>query len=507
MSISETDQARWKAPAGDGEIVVWPEPKALVDSIRDNQRLLNGTHSVRVANVPLTDLRRAFRGWIGHRDHGQPLIATGHQLGLHHPGVWAKNVLIHELATAVGGQAYHVAVDTDGPKHLHLRWPGESWPITDDPRLVGADWAGLLQSPTPGHVQAMTTAFEAASRAWKFHSLLPEFLAALRRLTLESAQLTAAVTNAVHEVEWQLGLRHHALLASPIWQSPAYLAFAHHILANADSFANAYNAALHEYRRGNGVGNPGRPWPDLRVAPDEIEVPFWIDSLQAEARTRGSVMRRDGRFAIRAGGGDIFTLDPAAEGIAAADRLARFLSDHAIRLSPRAMTLTCFLRLFMADQFVHGIGGARYDQVTDQVIERWFGLRAPAFSVTTATLLFPAAAGADRVDLHAVAQEGRRLRHGSDLPWKRETVAQIESLPRRSAERSRAYYQMHSMLDEVRHRCDYQQWQRRYEQARALAQRQEALGDRELFFAIQPEDRLKKLIAKYHDAVARATGR
>lgn len=171
------------------------------------------------------------------------------------------------------------------------------------------------------------------------------------------------------------------------------------------------------------------------------------------------------------------------------------------------MTLTCFLRLFMADQFVHGIGGARYDQVTDRVIERWFGLRAPAFAVTTATLLFPTVSGEDRVDLHAVAQEGRRLRHGSGVQRKRELVAQIASLPRKSAERSRVYYQMHSMLDSLNQRTEHQRWQRRYEEAKALAQRQAAMNDRELFFAIQPEERLQMLIAKYHHAVTRATSR
>jgi hypothetical protein len=509
MSISDTDQRQWKAPTGDGEIVVWPEPQALVESVRENQRLLNGAHSARIANVPLPELRRDPRAWVGHRESQQPLIMTAHQIELHHPGVWAKNVLIHELASAVGGMAYHVAVDTDAPKHLHLRWPDGSWPITDDPRLVGVPWLGLLRSPTPGHMQAMANAFEVASGEWSFTPLVSEYLTVLSRLTPESADLTYPLTTAEDVVQRKLGLRYHTLLASSaIWGSSVYLAFAHHILANADSFAHAYNRALHEYRRTNRIRNTGRPWPDLNVTADEVEVPFWIDSLRAEKRTRGHVVRRDGRFAIRADDRDIFSVDPAAEGLAAGAALAKFLSDRAMRLSPRAMTLTCFLRLFMADQFVHGIGGARYDQVTDQVIERWFGLRAPAFSVTTATLLFPAAAGEDRVDVRAVAREGRRLRHASDAPWKRQMASQIASLPRQSAERSRVYYEMHSMLDDdSNRRAEYQQWQQRYEHARALAQRQEALSDRELFFAIQPPERLKSLIEKYHHTVTRAVAK
>ena len=44
-----------------------------------------------------------------------------------------------------------VAVDTDAPKHLVLRFPGFSEPFTDDPALLDAHWADLLSPPTPAH--------------------------------------------------------------------------------------------------------------------------------------------------------------------------------------------------------------------------------------------------------------------------------------------------------------------------------------------------------------------
>jgi hypothetical protein len=506
MTIPPSEQAQWKAPAADGEILIWPEPRSLVSSVRENQKLLSDAGPIRIANIPLPELRRSLRHWIGHSDDAQPIVAMGHQIELYHPGVWAKNVLIHELAGATGGQAYHVAVETDAPKHLHLRWPGASLPITDDPRLARADWAGLLQAPTPQHLSRLASAFDAASRGWGFEPLVEPFLSALRRLSLESPALTPSLTNAIHEVEWQVGLRHHTLLASPLWGSHAYLAFVHHILANATSFAGAYNTALADYRRENDISNVGRPWPDLRVTADECEVPFWIDSLERETRTRGRVVPRDGGFTLAAGGSEPFAFDPRADGHAASDRLARFLTENTLRLSPRALTLTCFLRLFLADQFVHGIGGARYDQITDRVIEKWIGLRPPAYSVTTATLLFPGALGVERVDVDALSLEGRRLRHGDGLPRKAELVRRIASLPRGSVERSRLYYEMHSMLGALENQPPYQRWQQRYESAREQARHEEMVSDRELFFAIQPAERLTELVEKYHVAVARGAG-
>ncbi len=50
---------------------------------------------------------------------------------------------------------------------------------------------------------------------------------------------------------------------------------------------------------------------------------------------------------------------------------------------------TLWARLLLGDLFVHGIGGAKYDQVTDVLIERFFGLSPPGFMVLSATLLLP----------------------------------------------------------------------------------------------------------------------
>src|SRR5438105_2877858 len=93
------------------------------------------------------------------RERRRPLLgaslAPGHQTELSHPGVWVKNALIDAAARKLGGQAYHVAVDTDAPKHLSLRWPGSSMPITDDPALTSAAWSGLVDAPSPAHLDQL----------------------------------------------------------------------------------------------------------------------------------------------------------------------------------------------------------------------------------------------------------------------------------------------------------------------------------------------------------------
>ena len=60
----------------------------------------------------------------------------------------------------------------------------------------------------------------------------------------------------------------------------------------------------------------------------------------------------------------------------AVDQLAE-LAGRGIRIRTRALVTTLFARLLLGDLFLHGIGGAKYDQVTDAIIERFFGLKPP----------------------------------------------------------------------------------------------------------------------------------
>jgi hypothetical protein len=359
----------------------------------------------------------------------------------------------------------------------------------------------LLEAPTPAHLKDLEAAFKQAQATWPFQSLLGDFLDIMRHLGLESSNLTWVLTNAVHQLDWNLGLRYHAMLTSPIWLSPAYLLFVYHVLARADSFATTYNQTLQEFRRENRIRHMGRPWPDLKVSANECEVPFWLDCLDTARRERARVVRHGAAWQLRLPDGEALELDASADGWTAANRLGRFLMAGRARLSPRALTLTAFFRLAIVDQFVHGIGGARYDHVTDQVIARWFGIEPPKFSVTTATLWFPMAVNHRRLDVHPLLVEGRRIHHDWLGDEKRRMVRQIAMLPRKSEQRRRLFYQMHKQLAAVVDKPLYTDWEHRLEDAWRTARQQQEIFDRELFYAIQPESRLKELISRYRDCL------
>ena len=107
MALATEPHAQWKAPAEDGGIILWPQADALLAQTRENHERLSAADGVLIQNLPLSELRRRQRQWMGHDDH-RPLIATGHQIELLHPGVWAKDVLIDALARRLEGDAYQI---------------------------------------------------------------------------------------------------------------------------------------------------------------------------------------------------------------------------------------------------------------------------------------------------------------------------------------------------------------------------------------------------------------
>jgi hypothetical protein len=491
----------WKAPSEDGASLIWPAPAQLLQETRENFERLRRADDVQIQNAPLPVLRKLARQSIGH-DAAVPMIGTGHQTELHHPGVWAKNPLMAMIADRIGGHAYHLAVDTDAPKHLSLRWPGRSLPLTDDPAVGAAAWSGLLAPPSPPwQIHLQQTARE--DRTLSYQPVLFYFLDAITRTASKHRNLDSVLSQSMHSVDRSLGLDYRTLVASEIWQSQTYLAFAHHIISRALAFTIDYNAALADYRRRTGTRSAMRPMPDLFVGGEAIEVPFWLDDLATGTRTRPSVFADGDGFRLQLIDGQEFVFNPHTTADTAAAHLADFLNQSRHRLSPRALMLTMFVRLFLVDQFVHGIGGGRYDQVADQIIRTHFDFDPPTFSVTTATLYFPGAASRERVCMPCLLREGHLLRHAVLGPSKMERIAQIAALPRRSKARGEAFAQLHSARQAaVATDPAVRKWERVMSEAHVRLQEEQTIFDRELFYAVQTRERLEKLVGHYREAFA-----
>ena len=494
MTSSAAAYPDWKAPAAEGEILLWPQAGQIVADAADNHRRLASESKAAIQNVPLHEARRRMREAAGIQADERALF-SGHQTELYHPGVWAKDALTTAAAQATdGARAWHLAVDTDRPKHLDLRWPEGSTPITDDPGIGSAEWSGLLHAPTTDYERQLQTTFSAAARKWDFRPASLQL-----GFSLAEGSLSQSLTVAIAGLDRALGLKCEYAMASSLFATEPYLLLAAHLLGRAAEVAGAYNAALANYRKAHRIRTASRPMPDLSVAADKIESPFWLDDLVTGRRERAAVRRIEGKWSMELGGERI-AFDASADGWQAAAALKQFLAHRQLRLSPRALTLTLFARLLLADQFVHGIGGGRYDQVTDRLIADLFGIEPPKFSVTTATLYFPGAASERRVCLPCLKQEGHRIEHSLLGAEKMEMVRAIEAQPRYSIARRTIFSRMHTRLRAaaVEHPA-MMQWRQRFESGKRRRELEESIFDRELFFGVQPVARLQGLVEQYRE--------
>ena len=188
-----------------------------------------------------------------------------------------------------------------------------------------------------------------------------------------------------------------------------------------------------------------------------------------------------------------------------------FPTGHDIpELRPRALTLTLFARLFLGDFFIHGIGGGKYDEVTDTIIRNFYSIEPPAFQVLSATVHLPLPTFlitvTDVLDL-------RRLKR--DLHWnpqrhlaKSDTeLADVQSLvnrhhqlvmnePDNRQERYRAFREISDQLrPHVEARLtDTREWLTRAEQE---ATANTALLRRDFAWVLYPEEMLRAIMQQF----------
>jgi hypothetical protein len=145
---------------------------------------------------------------------------------------------------------------------------------------------------------------------------------------------------------------------------------------------------VHDYRRAHGLRNRNQPVPDLARDGDWLEAPLWAWRAGQGQRGRLMVRRADDGLRLRVSGEEWPTLPHAGDAGRLVAALAG-LEGQGLKLRFRALTNTLFARLFVCDLFLHGIGGGKYDELTDAIVRRYYGAEPPHYLVLSGTLLLP----------------------------------------------------------------------------------------------------------------------
>jgi hypothetical protein len=397
----------FRAPQGDGEILCIPSESELPELVvRNRQRpeLVEtewfGRSLGEIAQAARGELLKAAVVYTSQYadvdivpSAGQPLIVTGHQAELFHPGVWLKNFFAARLAHECRGTALNLIIDSDLCRGTAIRIPRGT---ENDAyfETISYDRA-LAEMPFEERVIADPEEWESfGSRVTSAlhrrvdNPLIKDWWPTVVTTSRREANLGLAFSQARHQRELYWGSRGLELPQSWICRSEAFRLFALQLFMRAAEFRDAHNRALADYREAHKLKNHAQPMPNLADKGGWTETPFWLWNSQNPQR-RGVYVKRTGSKLEISDLGDqrlVVSLDADS----ALEKLAAW-EGQGIKLRTRALATTLFARLVLADVFIHGIGGAKYDQVTDHICELFFGFSLPRYATVSGTLRLPLA--------------------------------------------------------------------------------------------------------------------
>ena len=433
--------------------------------IRENQRLTRSGKSalssigLRAREQMMADAKRyttAYRetDWVderlGARDVSDvPIIMAGHQPTIFHPGVWFKNFTLDHLAKQNGAIPVNLVIDNDVSTSSSLRVPS----IDSTARAIASTSLGgpILTPggpiPLPGRPILRTVPYDRTvgrvpheqtviRDREQFDSFDEAIIQAVKPLIenpciglLWKHAMSAidrcgvagcALAQARHGLEGERGLQTLELPLGVLCRGSAFMEFALTIFEDLPRFVSHYNWAADEYRQANGIRSSAHPVSNLQTQSGWHESPFWVYGNDSPERKPVWAKTVDGWLMLTdnvdgvdessrtANGSTRLLAVEVSHRLLAAEKLASLVTPE-FKLRPRAIVTTMYARLVLSDLFLHGIGGGKYDELGDVIMERFFGVSAPAFMVISATIQLPESIRCQARSMDELHRERTRL--------------------------------------------------------------------------------------------------
>ena len=419
-------------PRADRQALIQPPLDQVAEILSANRAALGKQDRILIADEPLAEMR-ARAQWdlfqaaqrytasyrklpslvigkpSGSLTQPPPIILSGHQPELFHPGVWFKNFALSQLGQQHQAIAINLIIDSDAVKQTSI--PVPTGTVSEPHReFIAYDKAAVELPHEERRVLDPELFASFGNRAAEAISPLvaDPLINNYWPLVLEQVEpgksLGEILSQARHRLEGNWGLKTLEIPQSLVCQLPAYYLFTAHLLIHSDHLFNFYNQALVEYRQVHNLRSPAQPLPQLSKVDGWREMPYWCWTKENPQRRPLFTKQRGNEILLtnRAGwearlGYDEDTSFDTVESLIK-------LQYQGVKLRTRALATTMFARLILSDLFLHGIGGAKYDQVTDRLIGLFFNLPAPKYLTLTATVKLPI----DRP--HVVPSDATRLR-------------------------------------------------------------------------------------------------
>ena len=522
------------APKDDRSILAVPKLSDWRSNLAENVRHLHGNASIAgrtlselrtQARQDLVDAARTYHATFDgdtswSPDIDQPFIVTGHQPELFHPGVWIKSFATARFAKGVSGLPVHVIIDNDTIKASAIRVPAGG----PDRFIVGHvpfdKWEGEIPYEERAVVDESVLAdFPARVRATMSRLPFEPIVSEYWEHVLEAANVTSNLGERLafgrRKLEQQFGIQNVEVPLSHLCRSRSFLLLIGEVITRLADFQSIYNTSLAEYRQKYKVRSRHHPATDLDKDNDWRETPFWIWHPNDVHRSVLWVRQNGPMLELRADEIWVASLPVGSE--PSADEIANYLS-HSIgdwKIRPRAMMTTLYLRVLVSDWFIHGLGGGKYDEVTDQIARGFWKIEPPSFAILTATLRLPAPSkGSVAYHLAECRKLARDMywnpdRHLDDqlrerapvAGWIEEAAQRRAVTPSNHADRYERFLALRALNTRLR---PYVEADRRQieEQGSDLADRlrsDQALESRDYAFCLHPRESLAELMSQIPD--------
>ncbi|MBU4349929.1 hypothetical protein KJ599_06365, partial [bacterium] len=361
----------------------------------------------------------------------QYIIQTGHQPVFFHPGIWIKNIFLNELLKSSlleKSLGLNIILDNDICKDLNLSLPALS--STGNLKLERVNFLSPSFAPNLPFEEYPCPSLELITKFNRdiIHRLKPlesenkDILNNFKNFgrCLEDSSRRCSQNNKRANLGEFLGLARHLyekeieptyleIPFSQICNSDEFLSFFLEIIKNIKSFSEIYNKKLDEYRKLFKIRTQAHPSPNLMIKENLIEIPFWIWKEGDQRRKIFILREEEGNYLYNDSYGKIFLIEE--DGLKSLSSLKTLLKERGLKIRPKALLLTLYNRLFISDLFIHGLGGAKYDLVTDEIIREFFKVEPPHFLVVSCTLYlnFKSSSGTSNSKISALKKKIRDL--------------------------------------------------------------------------------------------------
>jgi hypothetical protein len=422
-----------RVPRDHGEALVHPSKDRITGLLADNLTIGHQSSDYDILGCSLAELRHharrdlledarnytsAYRDVQLAADAESPLLLAGHQPQLFHAGVWFKSFALSQLAARHRAHAVNLVIDNDIHRISSLRVPKDTRSGQSIRTLLFDRGAEAIPYEERQILDRSVFATFGERVERSLNGLVPDPLIQklwplAQQASKRSNNLGRCLAEARHSLEACYDQQTWELPLSQVCNTPWFAQFASHLLAHLPRLQDVYNTSLAEYRRVNRVRSRSHPVPDLVSDGLWLEAPFWIWTADSPHRQRMFVRACGDGLEISDRRHVTFSLDVAPD--RSADRaVEQWLSQEArgVRMRPRALLTTMYARLVLGDLFLHGIGGGKYDQLTDRIIRRFFELQPPHYLMISATaLLFEDHTAELRDRIQSLRQRLRELRY------------------------------------------------------------------------------------------------